>query len=223
MAYNPKRLFRVCTPGSELDVPEFQELYTAYSQAMWSWSRAENKLFIIFAFALSGNDPDVPALRELFFSVISPQARIDMIHAIAKIRWKKSGIWNDWVKLYEELKTQLSIRGKLAHLVGYAYYPKPKNKKAETLIMAPPWHPNAPVTHGQAKASGYDAAKLSMLASEWEKLSSRLGVFVALAEHEKQPQGIGLAKEYLCRLLHNPNDQTPAKLKPQLSASERKS
>ncbi len=208
------RMFRLCTPGSELDVPEFTELLIAYGQAMWSWSRVESKLFLIFAHAVEPTTNNhSKALRAAFFSIISSLGRLDMIHSVAQTMWDKSNVWNEWIDLYKECRAQLRIRGKMAHLVGHAIYPKGKGKKAEALIIEPIWHPNAPATHAQARNVGFNADQLSHYARSWENLNARLGVFCAYLSHQRQYGASSELSARLRQLLQNPDAPKSAKQK----------
>src|SRR6267143_1102939 len=188
-ALSPNRIFLLCTPGSELHEPAFVDLLGSYAQAMWSWSRAENKLFILFLLAFGvKNKTTNEALRETFFSVISPQGRIDMLHAAATKAWRRTKAWKPWVSLYAQFKQELSVRGRFAHLIGAAYYPTVLKGKAHALLIEPTWHPQSPISYGQAKNRGFDAVQLSEYARQWEFLGNRLGTFVALIGAIGQPR-----------------------------------
>lgn len=223
-ALDPDRMFRVCTPGAEADEPAFVELLIAYGQAMWSWSRVESKLFLIFAHAVEPTTNNhSKALRAAFFSIIGARARLDMIHSVAQVMWKKSGAWKEWVALYEECKTQLRIRGKMAHLTGHAMYPSDRRKKPLAVIIEPIHHPNSPCTHGEAKNVGYTTDQLSQYARDWEHLNSRLGVFVALVSHQTQPEASEELTDRLRHLLQHPSGQSSARHEPLPKSSRKKS
>jgi hypothetical protein len=196
---DPERMFRLCTPGSEVDEPAFLELLVAYGQAMWSWSRVEDKWFLVFAHAVEpSTNNHSRALREAFFSIVGARARLNMIHSVARVMWeKKTNTWKAWADLHDECEKQLKIRGRMAHLVGHAMYPADKRKKPVTVIMEPIHHPKSPRTHGEAKSSGFTSDQLSRYAREWGHLNERLGVFCALAQHERQH---GASDELTARL-----------------------
>jgi hypothetical protein len=205
-AINPDRMFRVCTPGSEMNEPAFVELLIAYGQAMWSWSRVESKLFLIFAHAVEPTTNNhSKALRAAYFAIVGARARLDMIHAVAKIMWKESDAWKEWVNLYEECKKQLSIRGKIAHLAGHVIYSYEENKEPLALLIESVHHVRAPRTHAEAKSIGYSSAQLSQYAYDWENLNSRLGVFVVYVDNQLRPENSRELTDHLRTLLQHPD------------------
>lgn len=210
---NPDRLFRVCTPGAEIDEPAFVNLLIAYGQAMWSWSRVESKLFLIFAHAVEPmTNNHSKALRAAYFAIVGARARLDMIHAVAQVMWKKSDAWKEWLDLYEECKGQLSIRGKMAHLTGHAIYPNGEKGKPLPVIIEPVHHARSPRTASEAKSAGYTSEQLAQYARDWEHLNSRLGVFVAYVDHQMSPEASEELSTRLRSLLQQPHkDKSKAK------------
>ena len=206
---SPDRVFRVCTPGAEADEPAFVELLIAYGQAMWSWSRVESKLFLIFAHAVEPTtNKHSKALRAAYFAIVGARARLDMIHAVAQVIWKKSDVWGDWLDLYDECKNQLSIRGKMAHLTGHAIFPSGNKGKPLALIIEPIHHARSPRTVSEAKNSGYTSEQLAQYARDWEHLNSRLGVFVAYVEHQTNANASEELSTRLRDLLKQPTKGT---------------
>lgn len=205
------RFFQICTPGAEIDRQEFQELLVAYAHAMWAWSRVENKLFLIFAHAVEPTTNNhSKALRAAFFSIVTAKARLDMLHSVARAMWEGKRHWQDWLRIHEECGAQLRVRGRLAHLVGYGFIDERKGRTTRfmAVLAEPMFHPMSPKRHSDLRRSEFTAASLSALAADWALLNDRLGVFVALAHHEAQPEASSELSDRLSQLLQTPGAQT---------------
>lgn len=203
-AIPPDRVFLSCNPGSEIDRPEFTDLLISYAHAMWSWSRVEDKLFLIFAHAVEPTTNNhSKALRAAFFSIVTAKARLDMIHSVARAMWEGKAHWESWMTIYDECTSQLRTRGRLAHLVGYGFHDEKqgKPKRFIAVLGEPTYHPSSPRRHADLRRAEFGPDKLSRLASDWRNLSDRLGVFCLLAAEQAKPDASAAHSDQLIQIL----------------------
>lgn len=198
------RAFRVCKPGDEKAYPELAELLVAYAQALWEWTKVESFLFLAFAHAIAPNSNEhSDRIRVAFFSVVSPQARLDMVNAIITSAGNADHI-RYWAPLYKEFRAELTTRGKIAHLIGHSYKAHGR-KKARAVLMEPIWHPKTKHTHAEANSVIYTADYLKSLAEKWGLLEQRLSVFVMMMHVENKPPEYRIPTAHLRALLDGPN------------------
>jgi hypothetical protein len=172
---------RVDSTGEGMAIPydekDMDALRIAYAEALWAWNDTEAELFVIYQAATLPPPTYSAALHHSFFTVMSPQARLQMTETAAKTTWKgKPAILDAWAALSRPYRAALTTRGTIAHLCGMPVPLKHDATKFKCVLAEPPVHAKSPTTHEEQR-SKMGAAQLEEMARDWKKLEKDLKAF----------------------------------------------
>ena len=171
---------------------ELKALATAYGECIWEWSLIEAELFHVFRAAsglvisMTVRDTErQKTLARAFFAVKGFEIRLAMTHELAKQRWEKSPHLATWNTIYDELRTQKGVRGKIAHCTGLLYPNQDSRKPPIALLIDPRLHVDISVNFQDAKNRGFTLLKLLRTTSDLLRLRKRMAEFVLALVQEQ--------------------------------------
>lgn len=159
------------------DISLLKELKIAYASAMWSWSRIESDLFAVYIAAIDGFKANFAAAQESYFSVVSAKNRLDITHHAAKASWDGSALLTRWLPIEKVCRTELSARGRVAHLTGRVLIPEKPHQKRLAIVDEHFWHPKRKMKYSEAKSVGFTANHLLDMSRKWDDLHRQLWDF----------------------------------------------
>jgi hypothetical protein len=157
---------------------EMNDLAIAFAKAMWKWNEVEAEWFLVYMAATDTFNANFGAILESYFSIVSPQTKLDMTNKAANSAWKGTPLLDTWRDLAERSREHLRKRGKLAHLVGYRNRATKPGQTDTYVVAQVVGHPaHLLVDHQPLNSIGYSVRQLDEIRKAWEQLERDLDAF----------------------------------------------
>jgi hypothetical protein len=154
---------------------EWNQFYRNLGSALSQWQSVEHALFDVFHKV--SKCPNRHVASAMFFAIMNFEGKVTMTNMGAQIALADTPFLSEWVKLFDRVQTNQTLRNHLAHF--QINEDSSRNERAKYRLRLTPNFVNASqsVRYAEDTAPAYDLSQINGFADQFSVLATDLTAF----------------------------------------------